>query len=312
MPAFKVNQCPICQSSNFSIIGKSDLGIVKIEKPKDAWVVKCKKCKTIFTNPMPVWSADDFAVLYNIEYFPTAKSFVSKRWEEHLSSGNILRRYKIIQKYLKTENRRVLEFGAGIKAYMAKFLYTKGWSVTVQEPSKEFAAVLRNICPHFEVLDSSLLSSHLLASPPNELQKYSLIYADSVMEHVHNPVDYLKRCADLLELGGIFYFISPNEHSLKNAVKNIISKARKKPTPYLAPYTPPYHLTGFSGKGIKLAAQEAGLLPVKRIKRYDYMWWRTFEHKKRLPLTLFIMPLLFLVDLVGWGTNQEIVLRKEK
>ncbi|MDR1592753.1 MAG: hypothetical protein LBS16_07760 [Prevotellaceae bacterium] len=68
-------------------------------------------------------------------------------------------------------------------------------------------------------------------------------------------------------------------------------------------------MVGFSGKDLKLACQEAGLTLVKRIKRYDYMWWRTFERKKRLPL-LFIAPLLYLIDLIGWGTNREIVLRK--
>ncbi|MDR1226011.1 MAG: class I SAM-dependent methyltransferase [Prevotellaceae bacterium] len=308
MPQFKNDKCPVCGHTGYAKIGKSDLGTVKIEKPKEAWVVKCKRCKAIFANPMPVWSADDFAVLYNVEYFPPAKSFISKRWESHMSMGNTHRRFKVIQKYLKAENKRVLEFGAGVKAYMSKFLYAKGWSVTLQEPSKEFAAVLRNTCPHFEIIDSDFTHHQ---THYQKITRYSLIYADSVMEHVHNPVDYLKRCAELLEPGGIFYFISPNEHSLKNAVKNIVSKVRKKPTPYIAPYTQPYHLVGFSGKGIKLASQKAGLLPVKRITRYDYMWWRMFEHKKRLPLSLLIAPLLFLVDLIGWGTNQEIILRKE-
>ena len=311
MPKFKKDRCPVCEDTGYTKIGKSDLGTVKIEQPKEAWVVKCKKCNTIFANPMPIWSSNDFAILYNIKYFPPATSSISKRWESHMMIGNTQRRFKIIQKYLKTENKRVLEFGAGTKAYMAKFLYAKGWSVTLQEPSQEFATVLKNTCPHFEIIDNDFIitaDSFVI----NKSQKYSLIYADSVMEHVHNPVDYLKRCAELLEVGGVFYFISPNEHSLKNMIKNIINKVRRKPVPYLAPYTPPYHLVGFSGKGLKLVSQKAGLLLVKRIKRYDYMWWRMFEHKKRIPLFLFIAPLLFLVDLVGWGTNQEILLMKEK
>jgi hypothetical protein len=130
------------------------------------------------------------------------------------------------------------------------------------------------------------------------------------MEHVHNPMDYMLKCAELLDTGGIFYFISPAETSCLNWMFNIIRRITgKQTTSYLAPYIPSYHLVGFSKKGVKIMAEKAGLQLVRRIRRYDYFGASLLAARKSViyyPVAL----VLWLADIIGWGGNQEIILRK--
>jgi 2-polyprenyl-3-methyl-5-hydroxy-6-metoxy-1,4-benzoquinol methylase len=299
MPTFKTNQCPVCQSSSFSIIGKSDLGTVNVEKPQNPLVVKCKNCKTIYANPLPIWDASDFSELYKTDYFTP----VPEKWTKTRSEINPAWRFKKIEKYLKTDNRNLLEFGAGIQAYMAKYLHAKNWNIDIQEPSKDFGNALEKIYPQFKIIKTGFLNIH-------STTRYSLIYSDSVLEHVHNPIDYIQKCAELLEPGGILYFISPNEHSFRNWGYTFLKKIKGKPVNYLAPYTNPYHLIGFSHKGIQIMAKKSGLQFVKHIRSHDYECTKLIEKRKNIIYYPFAF-LLYIADLMGWGTNQEIILRKE-
>ena len=301
MPAFITNQCPVCESHNYSVIGKADLGTIELaNKPDKSEIVKCKNCKTIYVNPFPVWDIEDFAILYNNDYFPPADNWTEMR--EHV---NTKRRFERIKKFLDTtENKNLLEFGAGIQAFMAKYLSKQGWKIDIQEPSEDFSKTLKEIYPQFTVITSNFLDI-------NTQKKYSLIYADSVLEHVHNPVEYIHKSAQMLSPGGILYLVFPHEHSLKNWGRTLLSKIKGNPVGYLAPYKNPYHLIGFSRKGIKIMAEKAGLQLLKHIKCEDYEYFHFLNRKKGL-LKYPVACILYLADLIGWGTNQEIVLKKNK
>jgi hypothetical protein len=113
----------------------------------------------------------------------------------------------------------------------------------------------------------------------------------------------------MLESGGLFFFISPIEHSFTGLVKNTVKRILGKPCAYLCPYTCSFHLIGFSKKGIKLLAKESGLEVVKHVRRYDYAWLNMTE-KYSVAVKMVAAPVLYFADLVGWGCNQEIVMRK--
>ncbi|MDR0834541.1 MAG: class I SAM-dependent methyltransferase [Candidatus Symbiothrix sp.] len=299
MPQFIYNTCPICGSKSFSVIGTCSLGIVNIEKPDKVQAVKCKKCKLIFANPLPVWNKNDFSALYGQSYFP---AMPTSNIREYLTPE---RRYKKIEKYIQTKNQNVLEFGAGIHALMAKYLYQEQhWNIAIQEPSQEFVAVLKKDFPQANVTGAEFLDM-------DTNKKYSLIYADSVLEHVSNPIDYIQKCADMLEAGGVLYFISPNEYSFRNWLSTLVKKMKGKPGNYLSPFTVPYHLIGFSKKSLKIISEKTGLKLVKRIKKHDYESARFIERNEGL-LKYPVAWILLLADLLGWGTNQEIILRKDK
>ena len=299
MPTFITNQCPVCENHKFSIIGKADLGTVMIpNKPDNSEIVKCKNCRTIYVNPFPVWNSEDFAILYNNDYFLEAD-----KWTEIRMHFNPKLRFERIRKFLMTGNKNLLEFGAGIQAYMAKYLNKQGWNIDIQEPAEDFSKILKEMYPQFNVITSDFLNM-------NTQTKYSLIYADSVLEHVHNPIDYLQKSAQMLDSGGVLYLVFPNEHSLKNWGHSFLNKIKGKPVKYLSPYKNPYHLIGFSRKGIKIMAEKAGLQFLRHIKGEDYEYFHFLKRKKGL-WKYPVACILYLADLIGWGTNQEIILRKK-
>ena len=300
MASYIIDSCPICENTAYFTIGPCDSGDVNIEnKPKKSVIAKCKECNSIYVNPMPIWSEKDFNALYNSaeEYFHPTDA-----WQSIRKKDIVERRFRCIGKHIRTKNKNSLEIGAGIQAYMAKYVAMKGWEVTVQEPSTAFFEILKEENPSFKIVNTEFLRM-------NSSSKYALIYIDSVLEHVPNPHEYLKKSFDLLEEGGILYFISPIEHSFKNWFKTTI--LRQRPVPYICPYTLSFHVIGFSKKSIRILAKKSGLKLVKHIRRYDYDWLHILNRKESIlkyPVAIFF----YFIDLFGWGCNQEILLRKEK
>jgi SAM-dependent methyltransferase len=299
MPQFIYNTCPVCGNKSFSVLGNCDLGIANIEKPEKLQAVKCKGCNTIFANPLPVWDKADFAELYNISYVPAITD-----WSGIRENVTPKRRFQAIAKYIQTDNKKFLEFGAGIQAFMAEYLYKQHWHIELQEPSYDFAELLKTTYPQFTIISGDFLNM-------DSTKQYSLIYSDSVLEHVPNPIDYIQKCADMLEPGGILYFISPNEHSFRNWASSLRKRMKGKGVNYLRPFNIPYHLIGFSGKGIKIIAAKTGLTLIKRTKSNDYEATNYLKQHTGI-LKYPIASLLYFMDCLGFGTNQEIILLKEK
>lgn len=121
MPDFTNNICPVCGSNKYKIIGKPDFGTVNIEKPSDTNIVKCKVCDTIYVNPMPHWTKEDFDLLYDSEYF-SGDDKIEKGWFNIRENVNTKRRYDLIKKYIRTDKKSILELGSGVYAFMCKYL----------------------------------------------------------------------------------------------------------------------------------------------------------------------------------------------
>jgi SAM-dependent methyltransferase len=304
MPTFKSNVCPVCSSRNLKIIGPAEIGTLPLgQGPTN--IVQCISCSSYYTNPMPFWSKDEFNILYGIDYFKenSSNSIYNKLYDK-LHNDNLIYRLSIITKYLISRNNSFLEFGAGIQARMAKFLSKKSWgSISIQEPSKEFSAVLKINNPNIEIINKDFLSIKEI--------KYSLIYADSVLEHTPNPIDYIRNASNLLYPGGCLYLVVPNEHSLFNYLTTIYYKImRKNNVKYLCPYSVTYHLVGFSKKGIESMAEECGLELVYHLKGRDHSWVRISNLNKSPFIKYPAAFILSLADFLGFGVNQEFLLRK--
>jgi len=284
-----------------SIIGRTKRGIVPFEIPNNSNIVKCNNCYLIYVNPMPIWTENDFSLLYSKEYFE--KTPHSKAWLDIRANKNTKERFERIKKYLLANSRECLEIGSGIFALMCRFLLKQGWSVTAHEPSRELCESLKYLYPELYTINTEF---GLL--PENK--KYALLYADSVFEHVHNPLEYIKKSADLLEKGGILYFVSPNEHSFSNFLFNFIGKFKSKDAHYLSPYSAPYHLIGFSRKSIEIIGEKAGLSLKGFIKRYDYTWYHVLNKYKTYLIGYPMAAFFYFIDFIGYGNNIEIIYYK--
>jgi len=297
MANYIYNHCPVCESTENKRLGGTDHGTAISDVPADAGIAKCLHCGSIYANPLPVWSDEDFAVMYGNTYFENEQP-------THDRNIDVKRRFNLIEEFLKTEVKRLLEFGAGIFAGMAEYASKNGFDVDVQEPSESFYSVLKEKFPNSTVFNCGVLEIAKDGKNPS----YSVIYSDAVMEHVPNPRDYFQKIADMLVPHGVFYFVCPNEHSFKTVAQSVVMRFLGRNTAYLPPYNNPYHLIGYSKRGVQLLAAEYGLKLVKHKKGYDYM--ATYFLRKGLKFFPAAI-VLFIADKIGLSTNQEFLLIKE-
>jgi SAM-dependent methyltransferase len=301
MPNYIYNSCPICKNNIYNTIGTADKGDLSLNIPNESKIVKCKFCKVIYISPFPQWTDEDFKMLYGSSYF--GEDSHEKKWLNIRAKKNTEDRYLRIKKYLSSKSNTFLEVGSGIFALMSHHLIKKQWSVVAQEPAEELCKELSKVYPQLKTINTPFLEIA-------EATKYSVIYADSVFEHLCNPIEYFKKSSQLLEDGGILYLICPNEYSFTNWIRTLINKFTRNPVHYLSPYKSPYHLIGFSKKSIKIAAKESGLTLIKFIKRYDYFWFHAFRKIKNPVLKYPVAFLLYIMDRLGFGGNLEIILKK--
>jgi len=234
MATYIKDKCPVCEHNKHRVIGEIKDKNSPVFIPDGSAIVACKKCKLIYVNPMPHWDADDFEKLYTEDYFTLFGSDEQKKWFNIRENVNPRKRFDKVAAHIKSKPKKMLEIGAGEYAFMGKFLNSNGWDVTVQEPGSKFAEKLR-MTPGFKVETCDILAL-------DETEKYSFIFADSVLEHAPNPVEYAKKLSNLLCPGGVLYSVSPNEYSMHNFLMNIVAKMKGRNPHYIAPYEQPYHI----------------------------------------------------------------------
>lgn len=300
MPIYQKNSCPICKTTSYKELGKPEKGNKKIAIPDNSRIVICTECNLIYVNPMPVWLSDDFSILYDDSYFDTLQN--DPKWIDIRENENIIARHKRIKNHLTAKSNRLLEVGSGIFAFMSQYLSKKNWDVTAQEPSESFYKTLTSSHKNIKTTNLPFLEM-------DENQKYSLIYSDSVFEHVADPLAYITKSARLLENGGILYFISPNEYSFINLILSFCNKIKKGTVHCLSPYVFPYHLIGFSKRSLEISAKKSGLELIQYLRRKDYYWFHVLKKVKN-PLKYPASVILYVMDLIGFGANLEIILKK--
>jgi len=209
-------------------------------------------------------------------------------------------RFGRIQGILRSDARTLLEVGAGIYAHFCENLAERGWNVLAQEPSAEFRKTL-------ERKGLGIVGDGFLDLP--EDRHFALIYADSVFEHVGDPLAYFQKAWRLLEPGGVLYLVVPRERSLLGNLKHGLARLRGTPCPFLSAYKPPYHLHGFSKRSLRKFAEASGLESPLIFLGEDWFWLQAIE---RLPPVVGHLAAagLWLADRCGFGGNLEVGFRK--
>lgn len=300
MPRWVHGTCPVCASRRFRVLGRVDPQRCRLPPPPDACIAVCLDCDLLRAEPMPHWSDADLQQIYGDGYFPA----YSAAWERRRRHDIPARRLRRIERLLRAPGRSLLEIGAGEQAYMCAYAAARGWQVTAQEPSRHFAAALRQGRPALPILEGAFLDL-------DPGRRWSVVYADSVLEHVPDPVPYFEQAARLLEPGGLLYFVSPNERSLANRLATWRQRRTTGVASELCPYAESFHLIGYSRRAVRALARRSGLRLVRFECRHDYAWLFTLEWqggRRRWPLAA----VRWLVDRVGLGSNLEVVLRADR
>ena len=160
-------------------------------------VVQCDQCGLAFVNPRPTRS--EIQKHYPREYYQGPPP---RNYERYLN-----RRFSAEAKFLKPlegpgVRPRLLDVGCA-NGEFPRFMAGRGWEVEGVEVA-ETSQPIRDFPVFTRAFDAI----------PLQEPAYDAITAWAVLEHVHDPMSYFRKAAQLLKKGGLFIFLVPNYGSV--------------------------------------------------------------------------------------------------
>lgn len=315
-------KCPVCGNNHFrEIKGFFD---DRYGAPGKYCIKFCSKCG--FGKTFPAIKDDKISAFY-AKYYPLrnlsvsdVKNSVDKsgRFEKWILGTNNVAHQNI------PRNKKVLDIGSasGVSLIEIKKRGSVGYGV---EPN-----------PNGKKLGSKLglkVYQGLITDNPFPKDSFDYVTASQVLEHVNNPVVFLKSAKKKLKDSGKIIVSIPNGDSIYRKVFGKI----------WINWHIPYHINHFSKKSVFLIAKKTGL-KVTRIKTVTPNVWTAYQiaaifnrTKERIqnPLwtrsygtglfgflrggdtnfvlktvIILVTPFNRIVDLLGWGDSLLIVMEK--
>lgn len=194
---FETVACNLCGSRRYRHIYR----MPDVHYFRDEWfdIVECVDCGLGFVNPRPVPAAMD-------RYYPRAffDTFV-------LGDTQHQQRYAREAAFLEAAPRppdgappQLLDVGCA-NGDFPRFMRAQGWNVE----GVEIAAEARSI-------DDFTVYRVPFPEAPVGDARYDAVTAWAVLEHVHDPMAYFRKAAQVLRPGGVFVFLVPNFASLSS------------------------------------------------------------------------------------------------
>lgn len=165
--------------------------------------VKCAKCETLYVSPRlndkcieELYSNEYYSEMYQNSMIP-----IFDQRKEKIGKS----KYGQILNHSKVKNGRVLDIGAGIGEVSSVFK-DNGWSTHLTEMNKSAIEWLRSR-NHDEVF-------HGAFDQYKSEHKFDVIMAWGVVEHVVDPINFLKKACSMLKPNGIFVSEVPHGNCL--------------------------------------------------------------------------------------------------
>lgn len=191
--------CPICESKDWKSIrkyrGKSELFL-------NIKLLSCTACSFVFASPLP--NDTDLAV-YNSSYFLNAHGGQSTHpIAIAFHSGINKIRANYIAKILNETSyqpSKILEIGPGL-GFMIEFFKDKF-------PELEYSIIESDI-ENLEKLKKKITNSYSEIDKARD-ENFDLIILSHVLEHMNDPLAFLKKVKSKLKPGGYIFIEVPNE-----------------------------------------------------------------------------------------------------
>jgi 2-polyprenyl-3-methyl-5-hydroxy-6-metoxy-1,4-benzoquinol methylase len=189
-------RCVICDSNNFTQKATS------VRDSKKHKIFKCKKCSHLQLFPIPTKEElqkynDEFLQGKNIKYFGTISEYRKK------SFNDTERRVNFLEKYV-TKKSRILEIGSG-HGFFLEAMKKKGYDISGIEISKEKKQILK------KVTNAKIQDVNIGDEIPN-IEKVDVIVMFHVLEHIDEPIKFLRNLKKLLKKNGILIIEVPNSN----------------------------------------------------------------------------------------------------
>lgn len=263
-----VPHCPVCGDNRETLV-YSDLCDRVFHCAPGKWnLYECNVCGTAYLNPRPTPSTIGLAYreycthspIAGIDYAkasPWRRFRIAQRnaylnanygyrlkpevWQPLFLSAARRRRFDSFTGYLHFpgSGAHLLDIGCGNGSFLSQ-MRALGWEVAGVEPDPQSAAHAR--AAGLDVRDG-LLQQH--SWPDNH---FDAVTMNHVIEHLHDPVDTLRRSWRLLKPGGLVRVITPNFGSW----------GRLYYGSDWVPLDPPRHLILFTERSLRQAMERCG------------------------------------------------------
>lgn len=197
--------CIICNKKNFCTISKH------VRDSKRHKIIKCKNCSHIQLFPLLTKSAyrkfyDENRQTRNIKF-----DFKIEQLEKK-SNFDVNRRSELLKKYcLKKE--KILEIGSG-NGFLLKKLYEQGYDIRGIEISQERRRISQ-IVSDAPVIDFDILSE------TKSIGQFDTVVMFQVLEHIVDPVEFLKKISKILKKNGKLIIEIPNVNDFQLKLNQI-------------------------------------------------------------------------------------------
>ena len=188
-----------------------------LNKKNNYKIIDCKICKFIHVLPLP--SEKKVTNLYKKKYYTKIKSRFIKREEREVEHLKLIFDEKLdyLESKIKRKTKSILDIGSGT-GFFLKRAKERGWIVNGVEPNKIAAK-------YSEKMGVPVIPDFFHNVNIKNSEKYDAINLTQVLEHVYNPIEFLKKCHRLLKSGGIIVIEAPNDY---NPLQKIVQKSLKK------------------------------------------------------------------------------------
>ena len=207
--------------------------LIHVEGRYSMW--KCLSCDFIYLNPRP----DPPSLHSSYQSYLPEDELGIERWREMMVPV-FSRAADFIEE--NHHRGRILDVGTGYGHFLLE-MERRGWEalgLEISHTGVEFARKRLGV----NILDKTLEESQL---PDNHFHAITAFY---VIEHLDDPMAFLRECYRVLKPGGVILIRYPHTTPIKNflaffGVQNTL-------------YDTPYHLSDFSPKTIKKFLVKAG------------------------------------------------------
>jgi SAM-dependent methyltransferase len=217
--------CPICGES----------GGIPLHQETSFQMVRCPECQFIYLNPRPT---NEFLLRFYQHYLPEEGSSIQS-WQKMMEPV-FKRAATLIGKY-KREGR-LLDVGTGFGFFILE-MKSRGWEVMgveISQKALDYAS---------DVLGLTIYPGPLekIGFPENHFDVITGFY---IIEHLPNPMAFLKECHRILKPGGLFLLRYPHTTPIKNLLRLFSIENRL--------YDLPAHLSDFSPETIQQCLNRVG------------------------------------------------------
>ena len=228
--AFMKIDCPACGNaepvSQFDKMGFS--------------YVQCGKCETLFVSPRPAYK--DLMRIYvdspstrfwvNDFFLPMAEARREKIFRPRAEF--------IAESFPDIRSGRLADIGAGFGLFLEEL--NKLWpesDIVAIEPSVDMAKICRD--KGLQVLESTL-------EEVSSAEKFDLLTAFELFEHLHDPIPFAEKVCDLLNPGGYLFLTTLN--GLGFDIQILWERSKS--------VSPPHHLNFFNPHSMEILLERVG------------------------------------------------------